>query len=390
MENTIQNAQALYESKQYNTALKMCMDLVGTGTDEKILWPLTAKAFVFTIPAPTDESRMKIFLDIVTKSFMQAETIEEFEKIESDIYKAFCVWQAETIKTQISLLEENPTLEQWGKYIRQKPEYSKTLILFQITRSSLSLINEYCQNSGISKQDYTNKRSEELQQYTLLYDAALRIFEKVKCEFSSGNNIGSGEYVMAFSQKVTTALMTAKLMINYTIPEKDKSPDIRAERLKARAEVMDYLLNAMINANGKTLSMFSGKPRRDEIEELKEIYQELSEYDSNFIAPELPNAQAIGEATNSSGGGCYVATAVYGSYDCPEVWTLRRFRDYTLAETWYGRAFIRTYYAISPTLVKWFGHTEWFKLMWKGRLDRMVQNLQNKGFENTPYEDKKW
>src|SRR5699024_12626084 len=24
-----------------------------------------------------------------------------------------------------------------------------------------------------------------------------------------------------------------------------------------------------------------------------------------------------------SSGGCYVATAVYGSYDCPEVWTLR-------------------------------------------------------------------
>lgn len=35
--------------------------------------------------------------------------------------------------------------------------------------------------------------------------------------------------------------------------------------------------------------------------------------------------------------GCYVATAVYGSYDCPEVWTLRRFRDERLAQTWNGR-----------------------------------------------------
>ena len=51
--------------------------------------------------------------------------------------------------------------------------------------------------------------------------------------------------------------------------------------------------------------------------------------------------------------GCYVATAVYGSYDCPQVWTLRRFRDHTLAASWYGRSFIRAYYAISPTLVKW-------------------------------------
>ena len=42
--------------------------------------------------------------------------------------------------------------------------------------------------------------------------------------------------------------------------------------------------------------------------------------------------------------GCYVATCVYGSYDCPQVWTLRRFRDDTLGSTWYGRTFIRVYY----------------------------------------------
>lgn len=92
----------------------------------------------------------------------------------------------------------------------------------------------------------------------------------------------------------------------------------------------------------------------------------------------------------SSSGGCYVATAVYGSYDCPEVWTLRRFRDNTLAETWYGRAFIRTYYSISPTLVKWFGNTEWFKNMWKPTLDKMVEQLNDSGVENTAYDDREW
>lgn len=92
----------------------------------------------------------------------------------------------------------------------------------------------------------------------------------------------------------------------------------------------------------------------------------------------------------TSKGGCYIATAVYGSYDCPQVWTLRRFRDYTLAETWYGRAFIRTYYAISPTLVKWFGKTEWFQRIWRSTLDHMVANLQAKGVKNTPYKDRNW
>lgn len=88
--------------------------------------------------------------------------------------------------------------------------------------------------------------------------------------------------------------------------------------------------------------------------------------------------------------GCYVATAVYGSYDCPQVWTLRRYRDNTLAKTWYGRAFIHTYYAISPTLVKWFGKTKWFRKLWKGKLDKMVARLQAQGVESTPYNDKEW
>jgi len=96
------------------------------------------------------------------------------------------------------------------------------------------------------------------------------------------------------------------------------------------------------------------------------------------------------QKSNSSGGGCYVATAVYGSYDCPEVWTLRRYRDFTLAETWYGRAFIRTYYTISPIFVKYFGKTTWFRNLWKPALDQMVKNLNKNGVSDTPYDDQPW
>ena len=70
--------------------------------------------------------------------------------------------------------------------------------------------------------------------------------------------------------------------------------------------------------------------------------------------------------------GCYIATCVYGSYDCPQVLILRRFRDNTLRKTWYGRTFIKCYYAISPTLVKWFGGTRWFRNFWKSTLDKMI------------------
>lgn len=94
--------------------------------------------------------------------------------------------------------------------------------------------------------------------------------------------------------------------------------------------------------------------------------------------------------TNNSSSGCYVATCVYGSYDCPEVWTLRRFRDYELAETWYGRLFIRGYYVTSPTIVKWFGNSKWFRNIWKPVLDKMVYSLKESGYKDTPYNDRFW
>ena len=116
------------------------------------------------------------------------------------------------------------------------------------------------------------------------------------------------------------------------------------------------------------------------IDQIMEYHNKIKEIDPDYASPERPQPSS----------GCYVATAVYGSYDCPQVWTLRRFRDYTLAKTWYGRTFIRIYYTVSPTLVKWFGQTEWFKRMWRGQLDRMVTKLQSRGVESTPYQDREW
>ena len=102
----------------------------------------------------------------------------------------------------------------------------------------------------------------------------------------------------------------------------------------------------------------------------------IRKYDSSYANPNVDTSA------------CYVATAVYGSYDCPEVWTLRRFRDFTLDETWYGRLFIKAYYAISPTFVKHFGNVKIFKSQGKKLLDKWVNKLNSKGYNNTPYKDK--
>ena len=102
------------------------------------------------------------------------------------------------------------------------------------------------------------------------------------------------------------------------------------------------------------------------------------------------DALHIAHEVNKSKGsfGCYIATAVYGSYDCPEVWTLRRYRDIVLDSTWYGRLFIQIYYTISPILVKRFGNAEWFRNLFLKNLNKWVIELNQQGFENTPYVDK--
>lgn len=87
-------------------------------------------------------------------------------------------------------------------------------------------------------------------------------------------------------------------------------------------------------------------------------------------------------------GGCYIATAIYGSYDCPNVWVLRRFKDEFLDKSILGRAFIKLYYSISPTLVKKYGNALWFGALLKKPLDCFVSLLRNLGFTDKPYMDK--
>lgn len=135
-----------------------------------------------------------------------------------------------------------------------------------------------------------------------------------------------------------------------------------------------------INIHKNIFKYLNEEAKSEQFKVLQSYVDKIQEYDLSYEMPEIDYGK--------SESGCYVATAVYGSYNCPEVWTLRRFRDNTLNATWYGRAFIKTYYAVSPTLVKWFGETNWFKKMWRKPLDRMVSSLQSKGVESTPYQDK--
>lgn len=73
--------------------------------------------------------------------------------------------------------------------------------------------------------------------------------------------------------------------------------------------------------------------------------------------------------------GCYIATAVYESYDVPEVLVLREFRDNVLKKSRGGRLFIKIYYALSPGTASKLKNHIFINDKIKAVLDRLVRKL---------------
>lgn len=141
---------------------------------------------------------------------------------------------------------------------------------------------------------------------------------------------------------------------------------------------------------------FTESPRGSHIEVTSDCSAEFYLYSQfkkllSFVMDEAfgEKAEAAKLEPNVVGknGNCYVATCAYGSYDCPEVWTLRRFRDYRLEQSCAGKAFIKAYYATSPTIVKLFGGSSLFKNASRNILDAIVRHLKKAGYRDTPYYD---
>lgn len=105
---------------------------------------------------------------------------------------------------------------------------------------------------------------------------------------------------------------------------------------------------------------------------------ELTQFEQNIDKFINRGPGSFSQSPPKQSGGRYIATAVYGSYDDSSVLVLRRFRDENLQASALGRAFIRSYYAISPSLSRHFSSIPWLNKVSKSILDRLVGALSRK------------
>lgn len=209
-------------------------------------------------------------------------------------------------------------------------------------------------------------------------------YNKIRKDYEGRDGHPSDYAFESYAEKTKGAILLLETAIDLCDDDKDNDIQVYKNLIIITTDLeaaKSYTYSAQ-SGGWITDKCWNAQYKEQLIDKIMEYHNKIKELDPDYVVPARPTA--------SKSGGCYVATCVYGSYDCPQVWTLRRFRDYTLAETWYGRLFIHTYYAISPTIVKLFGSTKWFKKMWKGKLDKLVTKLQNEGVEDTPYQDREW
>lgn len=82
---------------------------------------------------------------------------------------------------------------------------------------------------------------------------------------------------------------------------------------------------------------------------------------------------------------CFIATAVYGDTLAPEVQALRMFRDQALMPHMLGRAFVKTYYAVSPPIARFLKTRPGLAAPVRQLLDALVKRLQAQGQRHEPH-----
>ncbi len=165
---------------------------------------------------------------------------------------------------------------------------------------------------------------------------------------------------------------------NLTCPKKNKAFDVLYAKTRAKNQhaglrnsgIKIYQIRLVLPNKSEQLVTFQSKA----------THFELRAGDSAIVAYYKGKAKIVQNCTIHqymvSSEGCFIATAVYGSYGADEVLILRAFRDQELASSAFGRLLIRIYYFVSPPIADLLELFPFAKQPAKYVLDKIVRNRQ--------------
>ncbi len=86
---------------------------------------------------------------------------------------------------------------------------------------------------------------------------------------------------------------------------------------------------------------------------------------------------APASTSSAGGGGCFIATAAYGTNMQSEVRYLRAFRDEYLLTNAAGQWFVKMYYRFSPSVAQTIRNSELLRSVVRGLLSPLVKMSRN-------------
>lgn len=135
----------------------------------------------------------------------------------------------------------------------------------------------------------------------------------------------------------TGASMGNGLLTIYT----EYEADFYSEDIQGRMEQLAQTYNVEQEADGGfILCYFKAKDSEEAINYAIEFFAFVHQHADGLLY----------ETSEKSDSNCFIATAVYGDYDHPQVLKLRHFRDSILRKSLLGRYFISFYYTVGPRL----------------------------------------
>jgi hypothetical protein len=140
----------------------------------------------------------------------------------------------------------------------------------------------------------------------------------------------------------------------------------------------DYVSGSVSIAAGASTTTVTITPVDDLIYEGNETVSMTLSANAYYIVG-APASATINIADNDpppakkSGGGCFIATAAYGTPMMREVRYLRAFRDEYLLSNKAGRWFVRQYYHYSPTLADFLRQHDGLRAVVRAGLSPMVE-----------------